>query len=44
MLLGVAALRSNTRLQYDGPNMRITNNVAANDFLTRNYRKGFELA
>ncbi len=44
MLLGVAALRSGTRLQYDGPNMRVTNNVAANDFLTRNYRKGFELS
>ena len=44
MLLGVAALRSGVRLQYDGPNMRVTNNVAANSFLTRDYRKGFELA
>lgn len=44
MLLGVAALRAGTRLQYDGPNMRVTNNAAANSFLTRDYRKGFELA
>lgn len=44
MLLGVAALRAGTRLQYDGPNMRVTNSVAANDFLTREYRKGFGLA
>lgn len=44
MLLGVAALRANTRLEYDGPNMRVINNVAANDFLTREYRKGFGLS
>jgi predicted dehydrogenase len=45
MLLGVAALRAgSTRLMYDGANMRITNNVSANQFLTRDYRKGFELA
>ena len=44
MLLGVAALRSGTRLQYDGPNMRVTNSVAANSFFTRDYRKGFGLA
>ncbi|MBP6715621.1 MAG: gfo/Idh/MocA family oxidoreductase, partial [Acidobacteria bacterium] len=44
MLLGVAALRAGTRLQYDGANMRVTNSVAANDYLTRVYRKGFELS
>jgi predicted dehydrogenase len=44
MLLGVAALRAGQRLEYDGPNMRVTNMPAANDLLTRNYRKGFELA
>ncbi|NQW03383.1 MAG: Gfo/Idh/MocA family oxidoreductase [Acidobacteria bacterium] len=44
MLLGVAALRAGTRLEYDGPNMRVTNTMAANDFLTRNYRRGFELS
>ncbi len=44
MLLGVAALRAGTRLMYDGANMRVTNNAAANSLLTRDYRKGFGLA
>ena len=43
MLLGVAAMRAGTRLQYDGANMRVTNAAAANDFLTRQYRAGFGL-
>jgi predicted dehydrogenase len=43
MLLGVAALRANTKLTYDGAAMRVTNSVAANDFLTREYRSGFGL-
>jgi hypothetical protein len=44
MLLGVAALRAGTCLQYDGAGMRVTNKPAANDFLTRQYRTGFGLA
>ena len=44
MLLGIASLRSGLKLQYDGPNMRITNNAAANSYLTRTYRKGFALS
>jgi len=44
MLLGVAAMRAGTRLQYDSAAMRVTNNAAANSFLTREYRKGFDLA
>ena len=43
MLLGVASLRANAKLHYDGENMRITNNAAANDFLTRKYRDGYSL-
>jgi predicted dehydrogenase len=43
MLLGIAALRAGTKLHYDGASMRVTNNAAANDLLTREYRKGFEL-
>jgi predicted dehydrogenase len=43
MLLGIAALRANSRLHYDGANMRVTNNQAANEFLTREYRKGWSL-
>ena len=44
MLLGVAALRAGTRLQYDGEGMRVTNHAAANDFLKREYRQGFGLS
>ncbi len=44
MLLGVAALRAGTRLQYDGESMRVTNHAAANDFLKREYRQGFGLS
>ena len=43
MLLGIAALRANSKLHYDGANMRVTNNAAANEFLTREYRKGYAL-
>lgn len=45
MLLGVAALRAgqNQRIVYDGANMRITNVPEANQYLTRQYRKGWEL-
>jgi hypothetical protein len=37
-------MRAGSRLQYDGASMRVTNHVAANDFLTREYREGFGLA
>jgi len=43
MLLGIAALRANSKLHYDGKNMSVTNNPAANEFLTREYRKGYSL-
>jgi hypothetical protein len=43
MLLGIAALRANSKLHYDAANMRVTNNQAANEFLTREYRKGYSL-
>jgi predicted dehydrogenase len=43
MLLGIAALRANAKLTYDGPNMRFTNNDEANQFLTRTYRQGYSL-
>ena len=43
MLLGIAALRANSKLHYDGAGMRVTNNAAANEFLTREYRRGFSL-
>ena len=40
MLLGIVSLRANSKLHYDAATMRVTNNVAANDFLTREYRRG----
>jgi hypothetical protein len=45
MLLGIAALRAGQgkKILYDGPNMKITNAPDANQFLTRQYRKGWEL-
>ncbi len=43
MLLGVASLRAKSKLYYDGANMRVTNNAAANEFLTRTYRSGYSL-
>jgi predicted dehydrogenase len=43
MLLGVAALRANSKLHYDGATMNVTNNTAANEFLTRQYRAGYSL-
>jgi hypothetical protein len=43
MLLGVVSLRAGTKLYYDAANMRITNNPAADQYLTREYRKGWAL-
>jgi predicted dehydrogenase len=45
MLLGIVALRAGQgrKVLYDGPNMKITNIPEANQYLTRVYRKGWEL-
>ena len=43
MLLGIASLRARSRLHYDAAAMRVTNNEAANQFLTREYRAGYSL-
>ena len=43
MLLGIVSLRAKTKIFYDGAAMRVTNNAAANDFLTREYRSGWKL-
>ena len=51
MLLGVVSLRAGGKIHYDGANMRVTNTIQKgrqtvdpNQFLTRDNRKGFELA
>jgi predicted dehydrogenase len=44
MLLGIVALRAGRKIYYDGANMRITNVLAANDYLRREYRQGWSSA
>jgi len=45
MLLGIVALRAGQgkKILYDSANMRVTNAPEANAFLTREYRKGWEV-
>jgi hypothetical protein len=43
MLLGIVALRAGGKIHYDGANMRVTNIAAANDYLKREYRRGWTL-
>ena len=41
--LAAVALRAGKRVEYDSNHMKITNDEAANSYLTREYRKGWEL-
>ena len=43
MLLGIVALRAGTKIHYDAAKMRITNSAAGNEFLKRDYRRGWSL-
>lgn len=43
ILLGGVALRARAKLLYDTAAMKITNNEAANKYLYREYRKGWEM-
>jgi predicted dehydrogenase len=43
MLLGLVAYRAGTRIEYDGAAGKVTNNDAANQFLSRQYRPGWTL-
>jgi len=42
-MLGNVALRAGKKIAWDGPNMRITNDEAANKYLHREYREGWSL-
>jgi predicted dehydrogenase len=42
-LLGNVAVRARKKLDWDGPNFRITNDAAANKLLHREYRNGWTL-
>jgi len=44
ILLGCVALRVGKKLECDGPKMRATNAPEADQFIKRQYRKGFNLA
>lgn len=41
--LAAVALRAGKKVEYDSANMKITNDAEANKYLTREYRKGWEL-
>jgi len=41
--LAAIALRAGKRVDYDSKSMKITNDDALNKYLTREYRKGWEL-
>jgi hypothetical protein len=43
MLLGLVAHRVGKRLEYDGATGRVTNAPEVNDYLRREYRKGWTL-
>ena len=43
VLLGNLAIRTEGHLLWDGPNMHVTNNEAANEFVQREYRQGWKL-
>ena len=43
VLLGNLAIRTEGHLLWDGPNMHVTNNEAANEFVRREYRQGWKL-
>jgi predicted dehydrogenase len=43
VVLGCVAMRARKRIEWDGPEMRITNDEKANQYLKRDYRKGWEL-
>ncbi|MBK6814912.1 MAG: Gfo/Idh/MocA family oxidoreductase [Saprospiraceae bacterium] len=43
ILLGAVSMRAKKRLKYDSASMKITNDEAANKYLYREYRKGWEL-
>jgi predicted dehydrogenase len=44
LLLGNLAVRVGQRIEWDGPNLRVTNNEMANQFVTKPYRDGWRYA
>ncbi|MBI5095997.1 MAG: Gfo/Idh/MocA family oxidoreductase [Candidatus Hydrogenedentes bacterium] len=44
VLLGNLALRTGKKLEWDGPNMKVTNLPEANSLVKNNYRKGWSIS
>jgi homoaconitase/3-isopropylmalate dehydratase large subunit len=44
ILLGNVAIRAEKKIEYDAKTGQITNDPKANQYIRREYRKGFELA
>jgi hypothetical protein len=42
-MLGNVALRTGNKILWDGPNLKVTNDAAANRYLHRHYRQGWTL-
>jgi len=43
LILGIVALKADQPIEYDGVAGRVTNVADANQYLNRQYRKGWEL-
>ncbi len=43
ILLGNVAMRAGRPIEWDGPRLRVKNDPRADQFITRTYRKGFEV-
>ena len=43
VLLGQVAVRAGTEIKWDAQRMKVTNNKAANQYLTKEYRKGWDV-
>ena len=43
ILLGNVAIRAGKQLEWDGPNLKVTNCPEADQFIKREYRKGWTL-
>jgi len=41
--LGNVAKRMDARIEWDGPNLKVTNLPAANKYVKKEYRKGWSL-
>ena len=43
VLLGVVALKAGGKIEWDAAGLRVKNNSAADQYLRRDYRKGFSI-